>query len=101
MSDMKDDGAIFRPSTLPPLTKTLTLYVPEGIEHTVRNLLDLQICSRFRGLDCTWWCEGDSRWITVLIEECSDTLKHIFIRDFRTGSGNLDPSSCYAVLTPT
>ena len=87
MSDRKDDSAIFRPSTLPPLTGTLTLYVPEGIERTVRNLLDLQTCSRFRRLDCRWWCKGDSRWTTVLIEECSDTLEHIFIRDLRTGSG--------------
>ena len=101
MSDRKDDGVIVRPSTLPPLTGTLTLYVPEGIERTIRNLLDLQTCSRFRGLDCTGWYEGDSRWITVLIEECSDTLERVFIRDLHTGSGNLDPSSCYAVLTPT
>ena len=89
------DNTIVQSSTPPQLTGTLTLSLTEGMEPTVRNLMDLQIFPRFRKLECTWLFEEDSQWITALIEEFSGTLERIFIEDeySYSGSGKPNPTS--------
>ena len=66
---------------LPPLTGTLDLSLPDGIESVARQLVKLRICERFWRLDFTWWVLEDLRSIATLVNACSRTLKHICIRD--------------------
>ena len=83
ISDSDDHGVIFRPSTLPPLTETLTLSPEEGVEPIVRPLLDLQLCARFRRLELKvgCWLEQDARWASALTEACFHTLEYLRIKD--------------------
>ena len=67
------------PSTSPPLTGSLTLSILEGMGDTVRPLLDLPNGLHFRRLTLSSY-HGDSlRWITALVEECSDTLEFLHV----------------------
>jgi hypothetical protein len=74
-----DDIIIHQPLTSPPLTGTLDLCVREGMERTTRWLLDLPNGVRFRNFKCKWFLEEDFRWMTALVEACSDTLEYIEI----------------------
>lgn len=76
-----EDGTIFQPSALPPLTGTLGLFLSGRVEHTARRLLDLKSGIRFREVKFTLYPERDLRWMTALAEACSDTLEHIDIND--------------------
>ena len=79
------NSVIVWPSTSPPLTRTLSLSLPEGMECTMRCLLGLQICTPIRKLDCTWWFGQDFRWTTALIEQCYETLEYVDIEDLNPG----------------
>ena len=85
-------GVVIRPSTSSPLTGTLSLSLPDGMECTTRHLIGLHICTRIRRLDFTLWFRQDSQWITALIEQCSETLEYVDVADFTTGKfGSLVP----------
>ena len=95
-----NNSAIFRPSTLPLLTGTLTLRFPGGMEPATRRLLDLQVCGRLRGLELTRWLEEDTQWMSALMEACSDTLEYFGIED--ATDGELDPpNSRYVIRLPS
>jgi hypothetical protein len=79
MGNDEDDGTIFRPSTSPALTGTLEIYLPHGMEHTARQLLDLPDGLHFRKLEFAWCLEEDLRWMVDLVTGCSDTLECIDI----------------------
>ena len=94
-----DSNSVTWPSILPPLTGTLLLSLPGGMEYTIPHVLGLQVFCRFRSLKCTVSYEEDFQCITALIEECSDALKYVFIED--SSAGKLDSLSlCRMILTP-
>ena len=94
------DIAIFRPSTSPPLTGTLSLtrLMADNIRCPTRRLTDLPI--RFRRLEYEWWREKDLPWIRALIEACCDTLESILVEDETDGKPWFF-RSCHAELAPT
>ncbi|KAF9778178.1 hypothetical protein BJ322DRAFT_501077 [Thelephora terrestris] len=78
-SSEEDERSTFKPSTSPPLTGTLLLYMLNGVEHTARRLLNLPHGLHFRKFVCTWCTGEELRWIMALVEECSATLERIEI----------------------
>ena len=82
MSSSYDGGTVFRPSTSPVLTGILGLYVPEGMEYTARQLLNMPNGLRFWKFNCTLCLEEDLQWIIALVTTCSDTLKCIEIDNY-------------------
>ena len=94
------DVAIFRPSTSPPLTGTLslTLLIADDIGCPTRRLTDLPI--RFRRLEYEWWREEDLPWVRGLIAACSDTLESLLVNDNADGKP-WSFKSCHAGLALT
>ena len=75
------DDLTSQPSTLPPLTGTLTVSRPDGTEDMTHQLIDLRICARFRRLHYTRWLGKDLRRMEALVGVCSGTLERIYIKD--------------------
>jgi hypothetical protein len=73
------DCSDFRPSTSPPLIGTLALSLPPGMGRAMRQLLNLPNGLRFRGLDFKWYSEEDLRWMSAIVEACSDPLERLEI----------------------
>jgi hypothetical protein len=71
------DEAIFRPSTSPPLTGTLTLRLE--LKHVARLLLYLPGGPRFRKIVWKIQVPGEIESAMTLVEMCSDTLECIEI----------------------
>jgi hypothetical protein len=76
------DSTVFRPPTSPPLTGTLTLNLRRGGDYFVRRLLDLPNGLHFRDLLCTLTRSEGLRWVSALVEGCSDTLECFSVRSF-------------------
>ena len=72
-----DDNSVFNPSTSPPLTGTLEVSEPRGMNRLVTQLLGLPSGIHFRKFKLLWNLETDLQWVTKLAEACSDTLEHI------------------------
>jgi hypothetical protein len=67
------------PSTSPPFTGTLDIFLRGGIQHITRQLLSLPGGIHLRKLVLTWVHEGDPPWTTALVERCSHTLEFLDI----------------------
>ena len=74
------DNTGFQPPTSPPLTGTLTVDRPRGVEHLLPGLLELPNCIRFRKVECLLDSVVDIRWTVALVEACSNTLERVEIR---------------------
>jgi len=82
----EDDGTAFQPSTSPILNGALILFLPQGVGCTTRRLLALPNGLRFRKLVCASWLEEDLQWIGTLLAGCSDTLEHVDIECYQSGT---------------
>ena len=93
------DVAIFRPSTSPPLSGTLSFFLPmdDGIGCPIRRLIDLPV--HFRRLECDLRWEADLPLIGAFMEACSDTLESICVEDGILGK-LWAFSSCHVGLAP-
>jgi hypothetical protein len=67
------------PSTSPPLTGPLVIFLRGGIKHIVCQLLSLPGGIHFRKLVLTWFHEEDPSLTTALIERCPYTLESLDI----------------------
>lgn len=74
-----DDDCTYWPSTAPPLTGALELYLTDGMEPVTRRLLELPNGVHFQKLECTLFLDDDIRCTTAMVEECSDTLESVKI----------------------
>ena len=68
---------VSQPSISPPLTGTF--YIRRWLKHVVRQLLDLPSGLNFREFTCEECLEEDLKWVTALVERCSDTLERVDI----------------------
>ena len=66
---------VTKPSTSPAFTGTLDLTLFTGMGSTASQLLGLPNGLHFRKLVLTWCHREDVRWVTALVEGCSDTLE--------------------------
>jgi len=67
------------PSTLPPLTGDLDLFVRGGMENALHQLQDPPNGLHFRKVTLLWEVKEEYRWITELVKECSRTLESLDI----------------------
>lgn len=79
-----DEDAVVKPLTSPPLTGTLVIRLPQGLEcclpqvamgYVAGQLLDLPGGLHFREFACTWTLKRDIQWTRALMEKCSATLE--------------------------
>jgi hypothetical protein len=82
-----DDSLSFSPpSTSPVLTGTLELRLIRGIARTAHRLLDLPNGLHFRNLKLSPHSEEDFPSVEKLVEACSDTLEHLYVRYLPEGA---------------
>ena len=74
--------AIIQPSSSPPLTGSLGLYVDGGMDPFVSLLLSLPNGLHFRNLDLDWHPAADVSSSTELVEGCCSTLESLKIDCF-------------------
>ena len=79
------DDPTSQPSTLPPLTGTLTLSQAQVTKQITRPLINLRICARFRRLHYTWWLREGLWRMEALVGACSGTLERVYIEDSAWG----------------
>ena len=94
------DCLIFRHSTSPPLTGTLTLNLYTGEGYLTHRLLDLPNGLHFRSLVCTLPPGDGLQRVTALVEGCADTLEHVYI-DCSTSGELLPLDFCDGSGVPT
>jgi len=79
-----DKDAVLKPSISPPLTGTLVMRLPQGLEcclpqvameYAAGQLLGLPGGLHFREFACTWTLKRDIQWTRALMEKCSNTLE--------------------------
>ncbi|KAF9789299.1 hypothetical protein BJ322DRAFT_1017987 [Thelephora terrestris] len=85
-----DNPLVFSPPlTSPALTGTLELRIIRGIARTAHRLLDLPNGLHFRNLKLSPHSEEDFPSVEKLVEACSDTLEHLYVR-YLPGAGSAD-----------
>jgi hypothetical protein len=72
-----DDLNNFQPPTSPPLTGSLSLFLPRGTGHVIRRLLELPNGIHFREFKGRWFQDEGNQLMTTLVETCSDTLERV------------------------
>ena len=70
----------FRPQTSPPLTGTLSLDLPQGLQRTMNALLGMPNGVHFRKFVCTRHLWVHLEFMMTLVEACSHTLEYIDIK---------------------
>ena len=70
-----------QPSSSPPFSGCLELYMKGGMQPVTHQLLSPPIGIHFRRLALAWYHEGDLLTTITLVERCSHTLESLIITD--------------------
>ena len=89
------------PSTSPAVTGSLKLFMYEGMENALREMLDLPGGLHFRELQLTWCGKSEFPWVAKLVATCSDTLECLDITCDIDSMSDLVPSIDEILQSPS